>query len=53
MKKKTLGYRIALFFHKLLGAFSQASMLHVKDGTKNKVDFVVFDEHSVFYGIGI
>ncbi|WP_432204379.1 Orn/Lys/Arg decarboxylase N-terminal domain-containing protein [Cetobacterium somerae] len=36
--------------HKLLGAFSQASMLHVKDGTKDKVDFVVFDEAYLMYG---
>ena len=36
--------------HKLLGAFSQSSMLHVKDGTKDKVDFVVFDEAYLMYG---
>lgn len=36
--------------HKLLGAFSQASMLHVKDGTKNKMDFVTFNEAYLMYG---
>lgn len=36
--------------HKLLGAFSQSSMLHVKDGTKEKVDFVIFDQAYMMYG---
>lgn len=36
--------------HKLLGAFSQASMLHVKDGTSNKVDFITFKEAYLMYG---
>lgn len=36
--------------HKLLGAFSQASMLHVKDGTKKKVDFITFNEAYLMYG---
>lgn len=36
--------------HKLLGAFSQASMLHVKDGTKKKMDFTAFDEAYLMYG---
>lgn len=36
--------------HKLLGAFSQASMLHVKDGTKKKMDFVAFNEAYLMYG---
>ncbi len=36
--------------HKLLGAFSQASMLHVKDGTKEKMDFISFDEAYLMYG---
>lgn len=36
--------------HKLLGAFSQASMLHVKDGTTDKVDFAIFNEAYMMYG---
>ncbi len=36
--------------HKLLGAFSQSSMLHIKNGTKKKVDMVVFDEAYLMYG---
>lgn len=36
--------------HKLLGAFSQSSMLHAKNGTKDKIDFVVFNEAYLMYG---
>lgn len=36
--------------HKLLAAFSQASMLHVKDGTNEKVDPEVFNEAYMMYG---
>ncbi|MEG0135299.1 MAG: Orn/Lys/Arg decarboxylase N-terminal domain-containing protein [Cetobacterium sp.] len=35
--------------HKLLGAFSQASMLQVKDGTKEKIDFDVFNQAYMMY----
>lgn len=36
--------------HKLLAAFSQASMLHVKDGTDEKVDPEIFNEAYMMYG---
>lgn len=36
--------------HKLLAALSQASMLHVKDGTTDKIDHEVFNEAYMMYG---
>lgn len=36
--------------HKLLAAFSQASMLHVKDGTDEKIDPEIFNEAYMMYG---
>ncbi|MGL5414477.1 MAG: Orn/Lys/Arg decarboxylase N-terminal domain-containing protein [Clostridium sp.] len=36
--------------HKLLAAFSQASMLHIKDGTETKVDPEIFNEAYMMYG---
>ncbi|MEG0329608.1 MAG: Orn/Lys/Arg decarboxylase N-terminal domain-containing protein [Longicatena sp.] len=36
--------------HKLLTAFSQASMLHIKDGGKKKIDPVTFNESYMMYG---
>ncbi len=36
--------------HKLMAAFSQASMLHVKNGTKVKVDPEIFNEAYMMYG---
>ncbi|MEG1011762.1 MAG: Orn/Lys/Arg decarboxylase N-terminal domain-containing protein [Ruthenibacterium sp.] len=36
--------------HKLLTAFSQASMLHIKDGGKIKIEPTVFNEAYMMYG---
>ena len=36
--------------HKLLTAFSQASMLHVRDGGKRKIDPVLFNESYMMHG---
>lgn len=36
--------------HKLLAAFSQASMLHVKNGTDEKIDPEIFNEAYMMYG---
>ncbi|WP_297633892.1 Orn/Lys/Arg decarboxylase N-terminal domain-containing protein [uncultured Clostridium sp.] len=36
--------------HKLLAAFSQASMLHIKDGSETKVDPEIFNEAYMMYG---
>ena len=36
--------------HKLLTAFSQASMLHIKNGTQRKIDHALFNETYMMYG---
>ncbi len=36
--------------HKLLTAFSQASMLHIKNGTNRKIDHALFNETYMMYG---
>ena len=36
--------------HKLLTAFSQASMLHIKNGAKRKIDPVIFNESYMMHG---
>jgi lysine decarboxylase/arginine decarboxylase len=36
--------------HKLLTAFSQASMLHIKNGTDRKIDHALFNETYMMYG---
>lgn len=36
--------------HKLLTAFSQASMLHIKNGGKRKIDPVIFNESYMMHG---
>ena len=36
--------------HKLLTAFSQASMLHIKNGTKRQIDPVLFNESFMMHG---
>ena len=36
--------------HKLLSAFSQASMLHIKNGTNKKIDPEIFNETYMMYG---
>jgi lysine decarboxylase/arginine decarboxylase len=36
--------------HKLLAAFSQASMLHIKNGSSRKIDHEIFNETYMMYG---